>query len=126
MWLYTQFWREAQAPRDNLFANVERSFIHAQVLVRCFYAAMLYVALTQLQRWQLFEQLSPLNTLWPVSWVLWVPWQTALYSVLGLFVVGAALALIFTERRWARALAFLGCFQFYALYYSLNAISFLS
>ena len=122
-WLYLQFWREAQAPRDNLFANVERSFVQAQIVVRCFYAAMLYVSLTQLQRWQLFEKLVPLDTLWPVAWVPLLPWRTALYIVLGLFVVGAAIALIFPERRWARALAFLGCFKFYALYYSFNDIS---
>ena len=122
-WLYFQFWREAQAPRDNLLSNVERSFIQAQVLVRCFYAAMLYISLTQLQRWQLFEQLVPLNTLWPVAWVSLLPWQTALYLVLGLFVTGAATALIFTEQRWARILAFLGCLEFYALYYSFNDIS---
>lgn len=122
-WLYLQFWREAQAPRDNLFADVERSFVHAQVIVRCFYAGMLYVALSQLQRWLLFEQLEPVSTLWPVAWISLVPWQTALYVVLGLFVVGAAAALIFAERRWARALAFLGCLEFYALYYSFNAIS---
>lgn len=122
-WLYLQFWREAQAPRDSLFTDVERSFVQAQVVVRCFYAAMLYVSIDQLQRWQLFEQLTPADTLWPVAWVSLLPWQTALYLVLGLFVIGATFSLIFTERRWARALAFLGCFEFYALYYSFNDIS---
>lgn len=122
-WLYTQFWREAQAPRDNLFADVDRSFVQAQLLVRCFYAGMLLIAMLQLERWQLLAQLSPLNTLWPVFWTAWVPSEVALFAVLGLFVVGAGLGLVFSERRWARALAFLGCFQFYALYYSFNAIS---
>lgn len=122
-WLYTQFWRETKAPRDSLFTDVERSFIQAQVIVRCFYAAMLYVSLNQLQRWQLFEQLAPADILWPVAWISLLPWQSALYLVLGLFVAGAAVALVFTERRWARVLAFVGCLEFYALYYSFNDIS---
>lgn len=122
-WLYTQFWREAKAPRDSLFTDVERSFVQAQVIVRCFYAAMLYVSLNQLQRWQLFEQLAPADILWPVAWVSLLPWQSALYLILGLFVAGAAAALVFTERRWARVLAFVGCLEFYALYYSFNDIS---
>ena len=117
------FWREAQAPRQNLFANVTESVVKAQTLVRCFYAAMLYVAFTQLQRWEYFESLRALNPIWLVRWVDLLPWEVSLRLILFLFVIGAFAAVIFAEHTWARFLAFLGCIEFYGLYYSFHAIS---
>lgn len=121
--LHTQFWREAEAPRQNIFANVNRSAVQAQFAVRCFYALTLYIALTQLQRWRFFAQLEPLNLVWPVAWLEIAPWPTALFAILLFFVGSAVLALVFSDRRWARGLVFLGVLEFYALFYSFNAVS---
>ena len=117
------FWREAQAPRQNLFANVDQSVVKAQTLVRCFYVAMLYIAFTQLQRWEFFGSLRAPDPIWLVRWIDLLPWEVSLRLILFLFIVGAFAAVIFAEHTWARLLAFLGCIEFYGLYYSFQTIS---
>lgn len=115
------FWKLAYHGRPSLISQIEQSLPQIPVLVRCFYSAMLYVAMLHLQRWNLYLTLEPYRPLWPVSWISAFSWSTSLTLVLGFFVVGAGLALAFPERRWARVVAFLGCIEFYALFNSMRA-----
>lgn len=119
--IVTLFWRFAYYGSPSLISQVEQSLHQIPILVRCFYAAMFYVAMLHLQRWGLYLTLEPYSPLWPVRWMAAFSWSTSLMLVLGLFVGGAGLALAFPDRRWARVIAFLGCFEFYALFNSMRA-----
>ena len=90
-------------PRGALRRQTE-SFRAARIVVRCYYAVVLFFAVTTLRDWLVYLDRRETLTLWPVGWLNAVPLRTGILGVLVGYLVAAFLAAIFPARRWARAL----------------------
>ena len=109
-------------PRSEVFRAQTRAYISARLLVRCYYAALLYFALALLPDWQGILARSALVPLWPVAWLGRVELRHGILFVLVLYLLGAFFGAVLPEKRWARALAFLGLFEFVAFNNSFGKI----
>lgn len=56
-----------------------------------------------------------------IFWAGYVSFDTAVHIACGLFLVGSCMGSLFFNRRWARALAFFGLFQYHAFMSSFGA-----
>lgn len=113
--------RSAVGTRDS-FQMQTRAFGHARLLVRCYYAGLLYFAVALLPDWPgILERTAP-SPLWPVAWLRFTDLRTGIAVILSLYLVGSLAGVMLTEKRWARALAFIGLFEFVAFNYSFGKI----
>jgi hypothetical protein len=96
--------------------------IRASMIVRIFYAVMLYEAVSLYSGWILLMEREGAEPLWPVAWTAFMPWRTAVIGVGLVFVLGAALAAMAPRSLWLRITAFAGVFQFQAMQYSFGKI----
>jgi len=98
-------------------------FVAAQTIVRCYYAVVLFFAATTLHDWPSYLDRRETMALWPVCWLNAVPLRAGMMAILGGYLAAAFLGAIFPARRWARALLFIGLFEFAALENSFGKIS---
>jgi hypothetical protein len=108
--------------RPDPFRAQTRAFINARLLVRCYYVALLYFAFAFLPDWQAILMRTAFVPLWPVAWLKHADLRFGETLILSLYIGGTLLAAITPEKRWARALAFLGLFEFVALNNSFGKI----
>jgi len=105
-----------------IFAAQTAGFARARVIVRCYYAAMLFFALALLPDWpQVLVRETP-SALWPVAWLPWVDLRGGIAAILALYLVGALAGAVMPEQRWARVAAFLGILEYVAFNNSYGAI----
>ncbi len=97
-----------------IFHAQTAAFERAQLIVRFYYAALLYFAVDLLPEWRGMLGRNAPASLWPVAWIGYVNLRTGIAIVLVLFLGGAVLAAMLPGKRWARGLAFLGLFEFAA------------
>lgn len=94
-----------------IFHHQTAAFLRARLLVRVFYACSLYFAVAMLSDWPGWLERGTPVPLWPVAWLTHVPLRGGVGAILILDLVGALLAAAWPEKRWARALFFLGLFE---------------
>lgn len=99
------------------------SFHAARIVVRCYYAAILFFAVATLHDGAAYLDRRETVALWPVGWLNAVPLRTGILAILVGYLAAAFLGAIFPARRWARALAFIGLLEFAALDNSFGKIS---
>ncbi len=105
-----------------IFRTQTAAFGRAHSLVRCYYTGLFCFALVLLPDWPgVLERKAPV-ALWPVAWLGWVDLRTGIALVLTLYLAGALAAVMLPGKRWARALAFLGLFEYVALNNSFGKI----
>lgn len=101
-------------PQPFLFHAQTKAFARAQLLVRCFYACGLFFAVALLPDWTgLLARNSP-APLWPVAWLPHVHLRAGITAILLLHLGGALAAALFSGKRWARVMAFLGLLEYAA------------
>ncbi|MES2307255.1 MAG: hypothetical protein V4507_00190 [Verrucomicrobiota bacterium] len=106
----------------SVFLRQRIQFSQIQTLIRAFYAAMVLHASFQLPEWESYLGRGKADPLWPVSWLSSVDQRSGILFILVLWLSGAVMAVVFTEKRWARGWAFLGFFFFAAFNNSFGKI----
>ena len=109
-------------PRPGLRAQTV-TFHKARIVVRCYYAALLFLAAETTQDWTVHLGRRDALPLWPVWWLHAVPLRAGMLGILAGYLVAAFLGVVFANRRWARTLAFLGLLEFVALDNSFGKIN---
>ena len=99
------------------------AFHAAGIVVRCYYATVLFLAVATLHDWSVYLDRREIMALWPVDWLNAVPLRGGILGILMAYLVAAFLGAIFPARRWARALVFAGLLEFAALDNSFGKIS---
>jgi hypothetical protein len=99
------------------------SFHAAQIVVRCYYAVILFFAAATLHDGAVYLDRRETLALWPVCWLNAVPLRAGILGILTGYLAAAFLGAIFPARRWARALVFIGLLEFAALDNSFGKIS---
>ncbi len=97
---------------------LDRRFLRAQVLVRAFYAFVLYLAVVELPSSAGLAQPRRWAFLWPVAWLDLFPagaQGAAILALLGLFVATSLAGALFAGSRAARIAALLGLLEWVAL-----------
>lgn len=107
---------------ENIFCAQTEAFGRARLLVRCYYAVLLYFAMALLPEWQGLLAREVTSPLWPVAWLIHAGPRAGIGFILALYLAGALAAAFLPETRWARALAFLGLFEFTAFNNSFGKI----
>jgi hypothetical protein len=94
----------------------------AAAAIRILYCFPLYWYATHLD--ELRPLLAPAEPtlLWPVAWLAWVDPSTGAAMILGLGFGSALLGVALPERRWVRALVFLGLLEVLALKFSFGKV----
>lgn len=90
--------------------------------LRAFYAVLLALAASSVYEMRGSARVvmaAGEQTLWPAFWLRWVPAERASTLVGALFVAAALAGALWPHRRWARALACLGLWEFVAVMVSL-------
>jgi hypothetical protein len=117
-WLRGANRRDAQ----EIFRAQTAAFARARSLVRCYYIGLFCFTLVLLPDWPgVLERKAPV-TLWPVAWLGWMDLRMGIALVLILYLAGALAGVALPGKRWARALAFLGLFEYVALNNSFGKI----
>jgi hypothetical protein len=106
-----EFWREQR-----------QVLAQAAVLVRVYYASMLFIVLMQHPNWDEWLRLEQLRPMWPVAWLEWVSVRAGITSVLIFTPVALLAATLAPQRRMARSVAFVGVLQFAAFWNSFGFI----
>lgn len=109
-------------PSRAVFQRQSEAYRDARVIVRCYYAALLFLAVWLMPEWPGHLARRDVMPLWPVAWLTRVDLRTGIAVILAGYVGGALLGALFPDRRWARAAAFLGLFEFVAYNNSLGKI----
>jgi hypothetical protein len=110
-----------QTTTDALSGQARR-FAVAQTIIRCFYAFLLYLAISQFDDFDSFVARPVFAPLWPVIWLPWMHSANAARGLLAFYTVGTLLAAIWPGPRWTRSLAALGFLEFVALKYSYGKV----
>ncbi len=111
---FRQWLERKRTPQPRIFHAQTKAFARARVLVWCYYACGLYFALALLPDWMGLVNRNAPATLWPVAWLTLVPLRAGIKAILCLYLSTALAAAMWPEKRWARALAFLGLFEYIA------------
>jgi hypothetical protein len=107
----------------DLFRGQSRAFIHAYWMIKIYYGVLLFFPVASLPDWPGLLARATLNPLWPVAWLRLVDLRSGVLAILIFYLSGAFLGAIFPGQRWARALTFLGVFEFYAFENSFGKIN---
>ena len=96
----------------------------AQVLIKAFYVFILYYALTQLNTWYQYRDVTHLDPLWPIAWVV-IPGVSVVWAIPGILIFsfcGALAGALLSSQRWVRIWVFLSLLEFLGLKYSFGKI----
>jgi hypothetical protein len=117
------FGTDDQPARPGALGRQTESFYAARIVVRCYYAAILFFAVVTVHDGVVYLDRRETLALWPVCWLNAVPLRLGILGILVGYVTAAFLGAIFPTRRWARALVFIGLLEFAALDNSFGKIS---
>jgi hypothetical protein len=122
-WVRRFFERREPFAWSETFARQREAFARAGTLVRCYYGALLFLAVLLLPEWPGLLQHRSVVPLWPVAWLLRVELPAGIVVILALHLAGSLAGALWPERRGARALAFVGWLQYVALINSFGKIN---
>ncbi len=108
--------------QPDTLARQARAYTEARILVRAYYAGLLYFAFTGISSGAEMAGLSESGLLWPVGWVRATGMTAGAWMVTAMHLTGALASVYAPGRRWCRGLAALGLFEFTALNYSAGKI----
>jgi hypothetical protein len=117
------FGSDDQPVRRGALRRQTESFHAARIVVRCYYAVILFFAVATLHDGTAYLDRREILALWPVGWLNAVPLRTGILTILVGYLTAAFLGAIFPAKRWARALVFIGLLEFAALDNSFGKIS---
>jgi hypothetical protein len=104
-------------------ARQTEAFQTARVVVRCYYAGLLFLAATTMDNWPSYLDRAEALPLWPVRWFCLVPLHAGVLGILTGYLVTSLVGAVFSHRRWARSLAILGLLEFVAMENSFGKIN---
>ena len=110
------------ADSRSAFAARAQYFTVAQTVIRCFYAFLLYLAITSFGEFGGLVARHPFSPLWPILWLPPEHSDNATKALLAFYSAGSLLAAVWPGPRWTRILAWLGLLEFVALKYSFGKI----
>ncbi|MEM6886238.1 MAG: hypothetical protein AAF571_14535, partial [Verrucomicrobiota bacterium] len=110
------------APASSILSSHDRMFQQARWGVMVIYSFQLFLALRTIPHWSGMASREGMLPLWPVAWMNAMPSETAIYSVLVLFLTGSLLGAVLGRYRICRIAAFIGLFQFISWNYSYGKI----
>ena len=112
------------AASGGAFRAQARRFTVAQVLVRAFYAFLLYLAVSQLSdRLPLLLGNPPAAPLWPAAWLRWSHRSTAgPHALMAFYLATSVLGAFTASWRVSRVLTFLGLLEYVAFVNSFGKI----
>ena len=116
------FWRAAAFPFREVRSDDELHYRRSRWFLRGFYAFVLLFVISYGLPKTKFHLVPHDDPLWPVVWMSWLPWELGVYAVTGACLAGAILAALQPHWRWTRIWAFLGLFQFLALWYTYTGV----
>ena len=117
------FWRRTETPGREVFRDPERAHRRVDAMLRAFYGILLLLVVGELPSKLDLALDTPHDApLWPVVWMSWLPWNTAVCIVLAACVSGATMAFLFPRVPAVRFWAFLGFFEFVALWYTYSGV----
>lgn len=99
------------------------AFHTARVIVRCYYVGLLFLAATTMDGWPVYLGRTEVLPLWPVHWLREVPLHAGILWILIGYLATTFLGAVFSRRRWARLVAFLGVLEFVAMDNSFGKIN---
>jgi hypothetical protein len=99
-----------------------KAFQSAFLLVRVYYAVVLFILVNQLNLWQRWLELKEISPLWPVAWVPLIGTPTGVNIIMSATLVAALLSLLFPERRAFRVFLFVSLLEYLAFKNSLGKI----
>ncbi len=97
------------------FERQGSQFATAQTVIRCFYAFLLYFAITQFTELSTLEARGAFAPLWPALWLRWMPAEAGARALFAFYVVASAACALAPGRRIARIAAWVGILEFVAL-----------
>lgn len=110
--------RQHAATDEPVFARQSNEFGRAVTLLRIFYGAGLYFAISNVRRWPALRADPDLDPLWPVRWIDASGTAVGVDLVCASYIVAAFLVAMFPGRRFARAGYAIAVVQFYAVLHS--------
>ncbi len=116
------FWRAAAFPFREVRSDDELHYRRSRWFLRGFYGFVLLFMVSYGLPKTKFHLVPHDDPLWPVVWMSWLPWELGVYAVTGACLAGAILAALQPHWRWTRIWAFLGLFQFLALWYTYTGV----
>lgn len=122
-WARRFFGRREPFAWDETFVRQRQAFARACTLVRCYYGALLFLAVLSLPEWPGLLQHRSVAPLWPVAWLSLVELPAGIVLIFVLHLTGSLAGALWPERRGARALAFVGWLQYVALINSFGKIN---
>ena len=104
------------------FHRQTRAFHSAEILVRAFYACLLFFAANGMGSWEGIANRGAFDLLWPVAWLAWTNPHMGACLIFSLYLASTLAAAFAPRSRWVRLAAFAGFFEYLALYYSTGKI----
>lgn len=98
------------------------SVSQARWLIRVFYGFLLLFVVNDIPAFLVHRFREELYTLWPVSWLNWVPLDAGVHFILAFFLISMFLAALWPQHRFLRIAAFIGLLEYLALKYSYGKI----
>lgn len=98
------------------------SFSKAQVIIKCFYAFLLFICLESLPAWYGYLQKTTIDPLWPIAWVRLISNTHGIQIILVGFLITSLLGILSSRSRSIRFLVFSGVLEFTALLNSFGEI----
>jgi hypothetical protein len=113
----------APAARRAVLLTDPRRFATAQALIAAFYAALLFLAASNLYAWPELLATTELRPRWPVVWLRWVDLRAGIAAILGFNLLVAVVGVAASGWRWVRILAFVSWLELLALRFSFGSIN---
>jgi hypothetical protein len=115
-YVVSQWWTSPRWTLADFLSFERRAYQRSTLLVRVFYAASLTWALQSAGSWARYADSEAASPLWPAAWWFdWVNVRTGVNIIFGAYLAASVLALLFPERRIARAAYALTLLQYLAL-----------
>jgi hypothetical protein len=87
----------------------------ARWIIRVFYGFVFLFATNDIPSLLRYRYSDAIDSLWPVSWLNWVPLECGVIFIICLFLASSLIAAIWPAARSVRVLAFVGLIEFLAL-----------
>lgn len=116
------FFRSSASAEPSLLLSTERAAT-AQAVVLAYYAALLFLAASNLYSWPAYLAAADPTPRWPVFWLRFVDTRTGIAAILWLHLLAGVLGVAAPRFRFVRILVFAALLEFLAFKYSFGSIN---